>query len=297
MELTGKQILLTGAGGLLGQRLVRRLGHVGRIFSHYHRRPANFPEKDIYTGDLGQPDYVARLAEEIAPDIIINTAALTDVDLCETDPTRSKAINADAVAHLTRYFPNARLVHLSTDYLFDGRKVPRPGDVPAPLNVYGHHKWEAEKTVLAVSADNLVIRTNTMYDVSARRNFFRFVYDNLTAGRAISCAVDQISNPLTALRAADLVVRLIESDARGIFHIGGAEFVSRYELARFIAKNCAFDPTLIRPVDTETLARPATRPLKAGLDCSATESFLACPMLSLDEDLTNLKKLISETGG
>jgi len=295
MELTDKQILLTGAGGLLGQRLVRKLGHAGRIFSHYHRRPENSPEKDIYAGDLGQPDHVARLSKEIAPDIIINTAALTDVDRCEVEPARSKAINADAVNHLAKYFPNARLIHLSTDYLFDGRNTPRPGDAPAPLNVYGRNKWEAEKTVLAASPDNLVIRTNTMYDVSARRNFFRFLYDNLTAGRAISCAIDQISNPLTALRAADLVVRLIEREARKIFHIGGSEFVSRYELARFLAKNCAFDPTLIRPVDTETLARPAARPLKAGLDCSATESFLACPMLSLAEDLANLKKLISET--
>jgi len=208
--------LVTGAGGLLGRRVVQIAAESGfTVWEHYHNRPESNSKKEILFGDLGDEHHVEYLSREISPKFIINCAALADVDLCEQKVELSHKINVDAVRWLTRFFPSAKLIHISTDYVFPGRKkYPKPEDPPEPINVYGRHKLEGEGIVLAASAENLVIRAVLMFDHIAKRNFFHFIYQALQEGNKIEGITDQYSNPISALTAAETIVELTARSER-----------------------------------------------------------------------------------
>ncbi|MEE9442546.1 MAG: sugar nucleotide-binding protein [candidate division Zixibacteria bacterium] len=284
--------MITGVGGLLGRRLAEEFLDAGRVISHHHNNPGIENDKDIFYGDLGDAEHVKFLSREFSPDIIINSAALADVDRCQREPDVSQRINVDAIELMLRYFPRAKFVHISTDYVFPGEKRARPNDRPHPINIYGEHKLRAEEMIIAAGTDNLIIRTNTMIDITARQNFFLFVYNSLKAGKKINGASDQSSNPITTLTAAKLIGRLVEKEASGIYHIGGADFVSRYELALKIAEICKFDKGLITSVETLSIPRPAPRPPLAGLICDETEEFLNRKMPALEDEIIALRDLM-----
>lgn len=264
-----------------------------RVHLHYHH-PSDTEAAGAFTGDLTDPEHFEMLIDKLDPDIIINCAALADVDRCETDPDLSQSINVKAVSNLLGSFPHAKFVQISTDYVFGddekrGSSPPKPDDQPSPMNIYGRHKLDAERTTLTASPDNLVIRVNTVYDHVDKRNFFRFVFDSLAAGKNIYGLTDLISNPISAFSAAKLIVRLIEREATGIFHLGGSDFVSRYEFACRIAAFFNFDSGLIEASTMNTLHRPASRLRYAGLECRATEEFLQLSMPNLIDEFVCLK--------
>ncbi|MFH1700828.1 MAG: SDR family oxidoreductase [Candidatus Zixiibacteriota bacterium] len=292
MNICKCQILITGVGGLLGRRLTDEFSNAGRLIKHYHNDPRIENGENTYYDDLGDIEHVKYLSQQYSPDIIINSAALADVDRCQQEPELSRRINVDAVDYLQKYFPKAKFVQISTDYVFPGDKRACPNDPPHPINIYGEHKLRAEELILAASTDNLIIRTNTMLDITAERNFFLFVYNNLKAGKKIGGASDQSSNPISDLTSAKLIRQLIEKDGSGVYHIGGANFVSRYELALKIAEICKFDKGLISPVESSSLPRPAKRPLLAGLLCNETEEFLNRKMPALEDEIIALRDLL-----
>ncbi len=264
------------------------------IIRHYHHPPDRHDRPDRVIADLSDKSQVKSLAEKINPDIIINCAALADVDRCETEPETSYRINVTAVENLILSFPRSRMVQISTDYVFGddperGSTPPTRDHATHPVNVYGQHKLEAERIVMKASPDNLVVRVNTLLDYTSRRNFLYFVYDSLKNGHEIAAVTDQVSNPITALSAAELTYRLLAQKASGIYHLGGEEFLSRYDLARRIARFFDLDDTLIEAVISDSLPRPAMRPRYAGLDCAATEKILNISMPELRHDLARIK--------
>jgi dTDP-4-dehydrorhamnose reductase len=291
MNISKCQIMITGAGGLLGQRLAEEFSDAGHLIKHYHNNPEIENDKNIIFGNLGDEEHIKNLSQQFLPDIIINSAALADVDQCQHEPYASKRINVDAVELLLKYFPQAKFVHISTDYVFSGDKRACPNDPPNPINIYGEHKLQAEIITQTASPSNLIIRTNTMLDITTGRNFFLFVYNRLKAGKKIKGANDQSSNPITAFSAAKLIRQLIEKDASGIYHIGGADFVSRHDLALKIAEICEFDKSLISPVESLSIPRPAPRPPLAGLICDETELFLNKKMPALEDEIIALRDL------
>ncbi len=283
-------ILVTGAGGLLGRRVVERAVSRYQVYRHHHQAPSDKLPSDSFIGDLTDRDHVAALAERIAPDIIIHCAALADVDRCEREPDVSRRINVEAVRHLAEAFPKAIFVQLSTDYVFPGGSPPPVPSAPTrAVNTYGQHKLDAEK-VVQTAADHLIIRTATLLDFLGRRNVFQPLFEPLRAGRQLSCLTDQSSNPLSAADAAGLILALMEKGARGVFHIGGRDLVSRYELARRMAVYFGFDANLVRPMTSGAIVRAAVRPSPAGLDCRATEAFLVRAMPTLEETFAIIKR-------
>jgi dTDP-4-dehydrorhamnose reductase len=228
---------------------------------------------ETFVGDLADMAQVESLAEKFDPQIIINCAALADVDRCEREAALSYRANVILVKNLLAGFPGARFVHISTDYIF-GEGPSAVAGKPAPMNVYGQHKLEAEGAVLAVSTHNLVIRTNTTFDHRDRHNIFLFVHGHLSAGRRVSCAIDQWSNPIGSFGSAGLILRLVEKKGEGVFHTGGRDYVSRYEFALMVAEFFGLDKDLIGPVRAAELGRSAARPSRGGLDCCETEKFL-----------------------
>lgn len=288
---TLSRLLVTGAGGLLGEEVARLAENGYKLYRHFHRQSTPSTPSDCFAGDLGDPNHVRELSEKIDPDIIINCAALADVDQCQREPELSERANVSAVECLLQIFPRARFVHISTDLVFpQGTKPPSPNDPTGPLNTYGHHKLASERMVQEESPENLILRTNTMYSYAHKRNFFNFVYTALQAGEKISGIIDQSSNPLAAFSAARLIFQLVDRDAKGIFHIGGREYVSRYEFACWIADYFHLNRNLISPVTSASFHRVAPRLLTGGLDCRETEKFLSEKMPSIESDLACIRK-------
>ncbi len=292
MNIKDATILITGAGGLLGGRLVKRFGDSNNVVGHFHNKPKDKNSIREVVGDLGEIEHTKILASDIKPDIIINCAALADVDRCEFEPELSRHVNIKAVRLLLKYFPDAKFVHVSTDYAFDTDHVGCPGDERNPVNTYGQHKVEGEKLVESSSDKNLIARVNTLFDFGTRRNYFSFILEKLRAGETIKGIEDQTSNPISTITAAQIIFELVSRNAKGIFHVGGGEFVSRYEFAVRVADYFGFDSSLVEPVGSDSFEHRAKRPRIAGLDCNKTEAFLGRKMPSLEEEFALYKNNI-----
>jgi len=287
-------VLLTGAGGLFGRRLADAAPSEYDLYRHYHRFPDDGERNHSFAGDLCDSDHMRTLADRIDPDIIINSAALADVDRCETEPELSYRVNAGAARNLLDRFPDAKFVQISTDYVFsdcDKRRtaLPRADDETDPVNVYGRHKLEAEHMALAASRHHLIIRVNSLFDYRGRKNIFSHVLANLSGGKRIDGFTDQISNPISTITAAEITMALIQNAAEGVFHVGGREIVSRYEFACRIADYFGYDSKLVTAATSVSRSRPARRPTRAGLDCHSTETVLGISMPDLEDEFARLR--------
>lgn len=297
-----KSILLTGAAGLLGRRIVEAVGRPYELYRVYHTAPDERIDPFPIVADLTSTRDVYEIARrEPEPDVLINCAAAADVDHCQIHEWDTYEINVEAVRTLQWQFPVARFVQISTDYVFGNwidkaSRPPKPTDRVRPRNKYGRQKRQAEKMVLEASDNNLVVRVNSLFDYQGRNNMFRYVYESLSRGEEVKAMTDQISNPISTFDAAALTVKLFEQGATGIFHLGGSDFVSRYEFACHIADFYGFDKKKIIPIKADAYPRPAPRPKKAGLDCSATEKLLNVRMPSLASAFTRIRNELHDHG-
>ena len=248
-------ILVVGANGMLGHDLLDILpGEVQGI---------DLPEIDI-TSLSSVLDVLGRFR----PRVVVNAAAYTDVDGCETNRDLAMQVNGEGVAYLAlaaREF-GAKLVQLSTDYIFDGGKgAPYlEDDPPAPLSVYGESKLAGEMNA-RVAADHLIVRTQWLYGLYGKN----FVETMLRLGREkeeLSVVDDQIGSPTWTVDLARAIAALIEHDCRGTFHAANSGFCSWNEFARSIFAEAGMT-VRVSPLTTEQLGRPARRPLYSILDC------------------------------
>ena len=262
------KILLMGCNGLLGQNLLRaRPAGAWEIHGVGKEPEAVLPEPlaSYRSADIGKRDELEAVARAVDPDWIFNAAAVTDVDLCEREPALAGLINRDTVGWMAAF--GKPLVHVSTDYVFDGEAGPYSEDAPTrPLSVYGSTKLESE--ALALSAPlSLVVRTMTLWGKGKGRktSFVDFVRNSLAAGKTIRIVTDQFGNPTLAEDLALAIWKLVEGGRSGIYHVAGSEWNSRFEWARAIAAHYGLDASLIQPCLTADLKQAARRPLRSGL--------------------------------
>ncbi len=296
MDLRSK-ILLTGCHGLLGQYIISSkpddyflCGIDIDDFSLVHGTNYDYRKTDIT--DSGS---VRSLIEEIRPGVIINTAAFTKVDECEDSKEHCWRINVEGLDSIIKYAKriNSKLIHISSDYIFDGKKeIYGPDDLGSPLNYYGKAKLAAENLVKSSSIDWSILRTSTLYDVDrlkGRENFVTWVIRNLKEGNRIRIVDDQWGNPTLARNLAEAVWRVIDGNFSGIYNTAGSEWCSRLKFTKCIADLFSLDTGLIHPVTTDVLEQTALRPLKIGLDISGTENDLKIKMYNIVEGLTIFK--------
>lgn len=230
------------------------------------------------------------------PQVIVNTAALTNVDACEMDRSTAWHINVSLVEHLARLarITDAHLVHFSTDYVFDGAKGPYiENDIPSPINYYGKTKLASENACLSLSPDATVIRTNVLYGPNAAHtDFVRWVLTMIESNEDVRVVSDQFSNPTYIDDLAEAVVRIILRKRTGVYHVGGANYLSRYDFAVAIAEFFKLDPSSLKPVTTAELAQPAKRPLKGGLITLKAESDLRMKFRGIESGLTSLRQAL-----
>jgi dTDP-4-dehydrorhamnose reductase len=216
--------------------------------------------------DIGKREEVEAAVRALDPDWIFNAAAFTNVDLCEREPALAGLINRDTVGWMAAF--GKPMVHVSTDYVFDGEAGPYAEDAPTrPLSVYGATKLESEALALAGSPRSLVVRTMTLWGQGhgMKTSFVEFVRNSLAARKNIRIVTDQLGNPTLAEDLALAIWALVANGRAGLYHVAGSERNSRFEWARAIAAHYGLDSSLIEPCLTADLKQAARRPLNSGL--------------------------------
>ncbi len=266
------KILITGANGLLGQKLVQLLSNERVSFLATSQGPSRIQTKDIsyLPLDVKERGQVLKVVKEYTPKVIIHTAAMTQVDQCETDREKCWQLNVMAVAHLIEAseIVNAHLVHLSSDFIFDGLSGPyEEDDEPNPVNFYGQSKWAAEKLLYECNIKWSIARTILVYGATpgvSRSNIMLWVKRNLESGKPIQVVDDQVRTPTLVEDLAFGCYQIAMRSAYGIYHISGADLLTPYNIARITARYFSLDASLINKTNSENFKQPAKRPLKTG---------------------------------
>ncbi len=290
------RILITGANGMLGQELVKLMGRKPEYDVLATGRDAEPRFKGGSCGytqlDITNAKALERLFDDFEPDVVINCAAMTQVDDCERERERCWQVNAEAVEMLAECCRNhgARLVQISTDFVFDGEDGPyRENARPQPLSYYGRSKLAGENHARAAGMDKwAIVRTVLVYgapDQGTRGNFVTWVYDKLKAGEAIKVVTDQWRTPTWVVDLADGVERVVRYRKSGVFHISGRELMTVNEFAHRIAESAGLDANLIGKADRNTFTQPAERPAKTGFIILKAETELGYRPHDLDHTI------------
>lgn len=257
------KILVTGASGLLGLNLC--LGMVGThtIVGVDRSKLAGTPFA-LFKMDLLEPGACARLMDEVRPDAIIHTAANAIVDTCESDPQEAHRINAEFPGQLAELCAKqgVRLVHISTDAVFDGTKIGfyTENDAPRPLGVYAQTKLDGERNVLSANPQAAVTRVNFFgWSLSGTRSLSEFFFNNLSIGLPANGFTDVWFCPMFVGDLADILVRVLERGLAGLYHAVGSEALTKYEFGLKIARQFGFEKGLIRPASVEDSGLKAKR--------------------------------------
>ena len=268
------KILLFGKNGQLGWELQRTLAPHGTISA-----------LDYAELDLQDFDALRKTVRELKPELIVNAAAYTNVDKAESESEKAFAINSTVPGILAEEAAriDAPLIHYSTDYVFDGSKGQpyTETDLPDPLNVYGKSKLAGEKAIQAVSGFHLILRTAWVYSLRGD-GFVTKVLKWARQNETLRIVDDQVSNPTWARMLAEITSQVVARgtnivrERKGLYHLAGGGYASRFEWAREILK---LDPKSkeqtvkdLLPSPTSEFPTPAQRPLFSALDCSSWES-------------------------
>lgn len=285
-------VLVFGASGLLGSNVVTTARARGRsVVGTYH---TNRPTLDITCEecDLGEFDAIRAVLERHDPELVVNCAALTDVDACEDSPALARRLNAEAPAEIAEWCGEhgVDLVHVSTDYVFSGDHH-RPytvTDDPAPVQTYGQTKLDGERAVRGAMADPLVIRPSFIYGIDRSTDelagFPAWVRSEYRAGSDLPLYTDQQITPARAGQIATTLLDLVTSGAGDVFHVACRDCLTPHEFGRLIAERVDGSGTISSASLTDS-QREATRPVDTCLDVSAVERTLERPQPTIHEDL------------
>jgi len=250
------RILVIGAKGMLGRDLTKELRF-------------SFPEDEVLEWDIDEIDIrqeesTLTKIEGARPTIVIHAAGYTDVDGCETNESEAFRVNAGGTRHVAMGAMRcgARVVYLSTDYVFDGKKGEPylEEDPPNPLNHYGHSKWKGEQYVHELGKDGLIVRTQWLYGRYGK-NFVTAILRQAKEKSLLSIVDDQIGSPTYTVDLSKAISVLIRQKASGIFHVANSEFCSWHTFGQTILECSGTEGITVIPIPTKELGRPATRPL------------------------------------
>lgn len=292
-----KKILLTGANGLLGQKVIetfaRETEHT--LFLTDLQEKAYNPKKyEYFSMDITKKEQVKEHIKNILPDIIINTAAYTNVDGCETEKEMCWRVNVDAVKNfiITSRIYGCKIIHISTDYIFDGKFGNYDEkSTPNPQSVYGKSKLAAENALLSSGIDFAIIRTMILYGTgkNIRPNFATWLVESLRNMQPVKIVDDQFGQPTIVDDLALAVLKIVDRNSSGIYNVCGSEYCSRYEFAVKLANIFGLDKHLIARVKTPDLNQDAERPMNSSFILLKAETDLELKPLNVTEGLYLLK--------
>lgn len=282
-----KTLLITGAYGQLGDACVKFLKN------NYNITLSGVSPSDggVHL-DIRSKSSIKKVLSDIDPDVILNLAALTDVDGCELDPQQAKDINFSGVKNLCRDF-SGHFIQISTDYVFDGKSGPySEEDQPNPKSVYGKTKLFADNWLLDNYSKSTIIRTNILYSYTKRTkaSFLKWVVDSLNDNQNIKVVNDQWNNPTWTESLSSVIYKIIDNQAFDLYHYGDRDILNRFDFSILISKVFNLDSSLIMPISSDELNQIAPRPRKSGLITKKIESELGIIPKSVETCLNEIRK-------
>jgi len=267
---------------------------------------SSFPDDEVVGWDIEEIDIQKEeksvfKIEKLRPNIVIHVAAYTDVDGCERDEEKAFAVNAEGAKYvaLAALRCRAKLIYLSTDYIFDGNKREPyvESDLPHPLNVYGRSKWQGEQYVQELVKNGLIIRTQWLYGRYGK-NFVASILQQAREKKALSIVNDQIGSPTYTVDLAKAISVLIQFNAQGIFHVANSDRCTWFTFGQAILNLAGMNEVKVISISSEALDRPAVRPSYSVFNCQklkektgltlrpwseALKDYLAAYRLTIDE--------------
>jgi dTDP-4-dehydrorhamnose reductase len=292
MVIDGKKLLVTGASGLLGNKIVTLAEH------DFHVTPTDVTEPlhpNALKADITDEAGISQLFNRVKPDLVIHTASETNVDRCETEKERAWKINVVGTRNIADGCreTNAKLVCISTDYVFDGAKgLYAEEDAPNPIDFYGLTKLEGEKQAVKRCKNCAVLRTSVLYGRHPwKQDFATWVINKLRQNQEITVVDDHFNTPTLADNLAGMALEVGARDLQGTFHTSGSERISRYEFARKIAQTFDMNSDLIKPIKmSELKAWIAKRPKDSSLNTGKIQKQLKTKPLDINEGLSKLRE-------
>jgi len=290
------KVLVTGAGGLLGTKIVE----LAQDYTVYktHGSHSFFP--DSIKMDITDREEVRHVFSQLRPDVVIHTAAETNVDKCEDQREHAWKTNADGTRILAEACnkAQARMVYISTDYVFDGEQgLYTEEDEPDPVNYYGTTKLMGERSVEKHCESFAILRTSVLYGTHPEKpNFVKWIIRTLKRGEPLTVVEDHYNSPTLADNLAEVIVKAVESRLSGVYHVAGSERVSRYDLALKTAEIFILDATLVHPIRMNELkAWTAKRPKDSSLRIDKIERKAGVKLLDVTQGLREMKRTWEET--
>lgn len=281
------RLLITGGSGLLAVNWAAARRHIDEIWLGLNNRQISMENTKAISlrGGLNHAIVTAN------PDIIINTAAMTNVDGCEADEKQAIAINCDLAATYAKiaYDHGLPFVHISTDHLFDGRQCMQDETAPClPINSYGHSKWLGERAVLKAHPDALILRVNFFgWGPIYRPSFSDWILNSMAQGTVVTLYQNVYFTPLYVGDVVDLAHRLIAKNAKGIYHLTSSDRLSKYDFGLKLAAMFELDANLITPRSYNP-KKGIPRPLDMSLDNAKALHYLRIGRLDIDSAIIAL---------
>jgi dTDP-4-dehydrorhamnose reductase len=263
------RILITGASGLLGLNLALEAASRHTVFGSVSQHAIKTDAFTVVQTNLLAPGAVERLLETTQPEWVVHCAALANLDACEADPLLAQQLNTDLprtlASHVAR--SGARLVHISTDAVFDGlRGDYTEEDIPIPVGMYSRTKLDGERAVAEADPTAIIARVNLFgWSLTGDRSLAEFFFNNLSQGKQVMGFTDVCFCPLIANDLSDVFIHMLEKGLSGVYHVVGAEALSKYDFAIRLAHRFDFDTTLINPTSVRQSGLKANRSLNLSL--------------------------------
>ncbi len=292
------RVLITGGSGLLALNWACATRGTWDVVLGTHSRKVALAGVAARPIDLENAGRLTRQFEELAPDVVVHTAGLTNVDRCEDDPALARHVNAELARNVAEAAAsrNIRLVHVSTDHLFAGtRSGYREDDTPEPLNEYARSKLLAEEWVKQADPRALIVRTNFFgWGHAGRQSFSDWIVYSLRAGREITMFDDVHFTPILADALAAATHRLVDLSASGTLNVAGDERVSKYEFAKRLAQVFGLTDGLVRRGSVKEVGLHADRPPDMSLDNARARAVLGSGLGRLDDYFFALRRQENE---
>lgn len=289
-----KRILITGGTGLLALNWAIKKRDEQHLFLLQHQRAISLSGTTPCKFDLSSKDEITAAIEDIKPDLIVHAAGLTSVEKCEADPKLAAFTNVNLsknIAEVSQHL-GIRLLYISTDHLSDGKVAyQKEEDAIHPLNQYAISKAMAEKTILEACDKALVIRTNIFgWGTSYRTSFSDFIISNLRKGNEIQLFSDVNYTPVLIADLLDIIEKLLGAGGSGIFNIGSADRISKYEFGQTIAMIFGLDATKIQKISIDEKTDLVSRPKDMSLSTEKISQLLGHTPPIVKDGILRLKQ-------
>lgn len=291
------RMVVTGASGLLGANLALDIARNGaQVVAIYKDHPLRLPRRQQSTPcDLTDQARTADLFRELDPNWIVHAAALTNVDWCETHPEETMRVNVEATRNvaLAARRAHARLLYVSTDSVFDGtRGNYAESDPPEPVNLYAKSKLLGEAILAEELPDCLVVRTNIYgWNFQPKMSLAEWILSRLESGVEVPGFRDVIFSPILVNDLGDRLLRMMELELAGLYHVAGSQACSKYDFAVALAKTFGLDPGLVRPSTLEAIGLAAPRPRNTSLQVAKAGQALGGGLPDVYSGLRRMKSL------